>query len=210
MFENLKIASPGNELQSVPSGFVSSRVSSLLIDLEVEIAQLSEDLRKGALVGNSQNLIVHLQILNAEISVIRPLLSEPRVRDTRHSLVAATAEQITTARAKRCQFLPPSLFCDTAWGILLQLTVAHEAQTKVPISALADKVGVPISTASRWIDSLVDHRLVTRVQILGDKSQSLAELSERGAGIMGCYLAQCRDDMVAFARSDCFAPRAAI
>ena len=91
-----------------------------------------------------------------------------------HSLVEA-AVRILAQRKARTRFLPPSLFHEPAWEVLLSLYIAQCRGQTVNIKHLTQAVDAPVTTAQRWIDALAHMRLVHRV--VDDLDRRRVELS---------------------------------
>ena len=96
-----------------------------------------------------------------------------------------SAETVTAAiqaRRQRSQFLPPYLFGEPAWDMLLELFHAELTNRGITAAGLCDSVAVPVAVGERWIDALVQEGLVVR------RSTSL-ELSPEGSEALRHYFA---------------------
>jgi DNA-binding MarR family transcriptional regulator len=76
------------------------------------------------------------------------------------------AEIILEARKERARILPPSMFSEPAWDMLLALFIAGEVPAAADLARLA---GTPATTAWRWVAYLEDHKLVERVSNFKDR-----------------------------------------
>lgn len=93
---------------------------------------------------------------------------------------ASLAKHIYAARAERAKFLGADLFGEPAWDILLSLYVAEHEDRRMKISAACNESGVPASTALRWIERLIELKLLKRFQNHLDSRSSFVELTEEG------------------------------
>lgn len=75
---------------------------------------------------------------------------------------AAIIKNVILARGRRGAYLPPELFAEPAWDILLDLFLAHVSQVRISVSSLCLASKVPTTTALRWLNTLEDHQLVER------------------------------------------------
>lgn len=103
--------------------------------------------------------------------------------------MARSIRNLIRQRRARTRFLPPELFADPAWDILLDLTAARLEGSSVPISSLCIAAGVPTTTALRWIAMLVDLNLLARRSDRADKRRVFVELTEKGWDSMSRFFA---------------------
>jgi DNA-binding MarR family transcriptional regulator len=75
---------------------------------------------------------------------------------------ASKVRSILKARRAREEMIGKDLFADPAWDMLLDLYAAGLEQRKVSTSELCIASAVPATTALRWIDKLVQMKLVNR------------------------------------------------
>lgn len=82
---------------------------------------------------------------------------------------AATPQQLTDfarqtihARRLRSRHFPETLFGEPAWDILLELLCAGTEEREVTVPHLCEVVGVPGTTALRWLNCLANEGLVVR------------------------------------------------
>lgn len=74
----------------------------------------------------------------------------------------AMVECLIRGRRLRERFFEPVLFADPVWDILLDLYLAKLEQRETTVAGLCAASGVPESTATRHIDSLIKRGLITR------------------------------------------------
>lgn len=101
--------------------------------------------------------------------------------------------KLVRMREQRGQFLNPALFSDPMWDILLDLTSARLEQKTVPVSAVCQAAGVPMSTALRQIRSLVDMGLIRRWSDPLDRRRDLLAINDEAMDAMRQYLTYLRD-----------------
>jgi DNA-binding MarR family transcriptional regulator len=75
---------------------------------------------------------------------------------------ASHVRAVLRARRAREELIGADLFADPAWDMLLDLYAAHLEQRKVSTSELCIASAVPATTALRWIEKLVQMKMVTR------------------------------------------------
>lgn len=81
-------------------------------------------------------------------------------------------------RRDRDRHLPPELFGDPAWDMLLDLTAARMEQIDVPVFSLCLAAAVPTTTALRWVRSLSEAGLFVRRTDPGDARRVFITLSD--------------------------------
>jgi DNA-binding MarR family transcriptional regulator len=93
------------------------------------------------------------------------------------SVAPETLRAIIRARRLRATHLPPDLFADPAWDMLLDLLQAEIAQHRVPVSSLCIAAAVPATTALRWIKTMTDRGLLLRREDPHDGRRVFIEMS---------------------------------
>jgi DNA-binding MarR family transcriptional regulator len=91
------------------------------------------------------------------------------------------------ARQQRERYFQGKLFSDPAWDILLELYAASLADRRLTVSRLADRTGVAMTTALRWINTLQQEGLLDRQDHPLDGRQVYHFLSEAGLQVMDSY-----------------------
>ena len=69
---------------------------------------------------------------------------------------------LNEARQQRGRFFNSNLFADPAWDMLLELYGASLTERRLTVSRLAERSGVPSTTALRWIATLETEGLIDR------------------------------------------------
>lgn len=109
--------------------------------------------------------------------------SEPSFADL-HRLGA----KIIKSRHSRSEYLSEKLLNEANWGILLDLVVAGLKGEKVATSSACAAAQVPLSTALRHVNQLIQEGWVRRVNDPGDKRRTFLELHPRYFDVMVAYL----------------------
>jgi len=104
----------------------------------------------------------------------------------------AQVRNIVRMREKRSDFLDRELFSDPTWDILLDLTSAKLQGTPIPVSSACAATNVPLSTALRYVRSLVDAGLVRRWKDTADRRRDMLELEDKTMDAMVRYLDEVR------------------
>ena len=94
------------------------------------------------------------------------------------------------ARRQRSAFFKSKLFADPAWDMLLELYAASLTERRLSVSRLAERSGVPMTTALRWIATLEAEGLIERQDDPFDKRRYFLLLSDDGIGAMKAYFDQ--------------------
>jgi hypothetical protein len=94
------------------------------------------------------------------------------------------------ARRVRARYLPPELFCEPAWEILLDLLRAEIARQQVSVSSLCIAAGVPGTTALRCIKKMVDEGIILRRDDPADARRTFLELSPGVSCALRRYFAE--------------------
>jgi FixJ family two-component response regulator len=109
----------------------------------------------------------------------------------------AQVRGIVRMREKRADFLDPQLFSDPTWDILLDLTAARLEDKPVPVSSVCVATNVPLTTALRYVRSMVEAGLIRRWKDTKDRRRDLLELEDQTMVAMTKYLADVRRRMPA-------------
>lgn len=121
--------------------------------------------------------------------------AQPRTPQEDREALLAQVRTIVRLREKRADFLDRQLFSDPTWDILLDLTAARLEGKPVPVSSVCAATNVPLSTALRYVRSLVDAGLVRRWKDTEDRRRDMLELEEQTMQAMTRYLADVRRRM---------------
>jgi CheY-like chemotaxis protein len=100
----------------------------------------------------------------------------------------AFVRNVVKNRQSRAKYFDPELFAGPAWDILLDLAAAGLHGDTVATSSACAGTQVPLSTALRYINQLVEAGLVTRKADPTDKRRTLLELEPAALSAMTRYL----------------------
>ena len=98
------------------------------------------------------------------------------------------ATKIMKDRQSRSKFFDPQILSGPAWDILLDLAAAGLKGEAVPTSSACASTQVPLSTALRHVNQLVEAGLVKREADPGDRRRTLLELEPHALELMTRYL----------------------
>ncbi|MBO9574594.1 MAG: MarR family transcriptional regulator [Sphingobium sp.] len=160
------------------------------------IEQLSEEVRR--LARTIERLTQHNEARTSEGAVpLRagyrgmPGIAEDRMNEPPRGYEsapdqagAATPGEIRAllrARRLREQFLPPDLFADPAWDMILDLMAARLSGQRVSVSSLCIAAAVPPTTALRWIRQLTDRGVFARIDDPADGRRVFIEITDEAA-----------------------------
>jgi|tagenome__1003787_1003787.scaffolds.fasta_scaffold20926453_2 DNA-binding MarR family transcriptional regulator len=87
-------------------------------------------------------------------------------------------EWLIRARRNRARYLPPELFAEPAWDILVDLLRAEIVHERVSVSSACIAAAVPPTTGLRWLRTLEQHGLVVRKRDLHDARRIFVVLSQ--------------------------------
>jgi DNA-binding MarR family transcriptional regulator len=99
-----------------------------------------------------------------------------------------TVNWLIRARRERARYLPPELFADPAWDILLDLLQAEITSRPATVSSVCSASGVPATTALRWLKHLADEGLVLRKPDPNDGRRVYVELAPKVSEALRCYV----------------------
>ena len=135
-----------------------------------------------------------LNSINHSASTL-PILSEldDPVLDQEPSLDVANTvgvlRRIIRERRVRERFFKKARFGEPAWDIILDLTLASFEGKTVAVSSLCIASGVPMSTAMRWINEMIEAGLIDRWIDPTDGRRNLMQVSPATRDAMLRYLA---------------------
>jgi len=105
---------------------------------------------------------------------------------------ASEVRAMIRARRLRDRHLPPELFGEPAWDMLLDLFAARIERVKVAVSSLCIAGAVPPTTALRTIRYMTERGLFARVADPVDKRRVFIEMTDETAFAMQAYVAAAR------------------
>jgi FixJ family two-component response regulator/DNA-binding MarR family transcriptional regulator len=160
-----------------------------LLSKPVSIEQLAEALRRAT--------AYHFAMANRfQITALTKRLEPPVVRDqkakqdntpTEEDLQAFT-RMLLKFQHNKSKFFDPAVLTGPSWEILLDIAEATLRGESVPASSAAAATHIPLSTALRHVNNLVDAGLVRRWIDPTDKRRSLLELEPHAVAAMQRYL----------------------
>lgn len=160
-----------------------------LLGKPVSIEQLAEALRRAS--------AYHFAMANRfQITALSKRLDPPVVRDqkakqdnipTEEELQAFT-RMLLKFQHNKSKFFDPAVLAGPSWEILLDIAEATLRGESVPASSAAAATHIPLSTALRHVNNLVDAGLVRRWIDPTDKRRSLLELEPHAVAAMQRYL----------------------
>lgn len=160
-----------------------------LLSKPVTMEDLAEALRRAS--------AHHFTMSNRfQITALTKRLDPPVIRERSATAdVAPTAPELQTFvqmllkfQHNKTKFFDPSVLSGPAWEILLDITEASMRGESVPASSASATTLVPLSTALRHVNNLVDAGLVRKWTDPTDKRRTLLELEPHALTAMQRYL----------------------
>ena len=146
----------------------------------------------------SDSLLKQAEALQAQAAELAAIISGASSETLISSKgTAALVKGIVRARTQRTKFLPPSLFAEPAWDILLGLYSAELAQRRMTVSQVCAAAKVPATTAIRWLNTLESSQLIIRRPDPLDGRRSFVELTEHGEKAMENFFQSIKDALLA-------------
>lgn len=102
---------------------------------------------------------------------------------------AAKLRQMIRRRQIRGKFFDADLLAEPAWDMLLDLAAARAEGKRVSVTSLCLASGVPVSTASRWIERMMEGGLLHREQDQADGGRVFLSLSDQAISALDRYFA---------------------
>lgn len=103
--------------------------------------------------------------------------------------VIATLRSLISSRRLRDRFFQDARFGEPAWDILLDLALAWFEKKSVSASSVCIASGVPMSTAMRWINEMVEANLIERWIDPTDGRRNLVQIAPATRTAMLRYIA---------------------
>lgn len=176
------------ELVDAAAGYVLPDDDAVVISAVIKAAVMPAG--AGRVADGTAQIISALSAEAGRIAEQLAALAEQRTAGTGSGrpVDAALVRRLLRVRRDRARFLPPDLFADPAWDVLLDLTAARLEARLTPVSSLCIAADVPTTTALRWIRSLSDAGLIVRRSDPSDARRSHVELSDAAADAMFGWL----------------------
>jgi hypothetical protein len=108
-------------------------------------------------------------------------------RQAADEVSAGAVGNVIQAWRERSCFLPSELFCDVAWGMLLELLHAEIGRRQVSSMTLCKTSAAPSSSARRWLKALEDRALVVCYSDPHDAEGELVELTAEASMALRHY-----------------------
>lgn len=177
-------------LQSLPSALDALDKSLALTTGEVQ-RQVEIIARAVIKLGQRFHRITNDRtLIEPEISSsLRPEIiggAEPEIDNNE---VIATLRGLINSRRLRDRFFRDARFGEPAWDILLDLALAWFEKKSVSASSVCIASGVPMSTAMRWINEMVEVKLIERWIDPTDGRRNLVQIAPATRLAMLRYIA---------------------
>jgi len=149
-----------------------ARIARALASLAGEVPGASSDVFSDGLIGfRAETASIGGSTLAVGASEVRAMIRARRLRD---------------------RYLPPELFGEPAWDMLLDLFAARIERVKVAVSSLCIAAAVPPTTALRTIRQMTEQGLFARIADPADKRRVFIEMTDQTAAAMQAYVAAAR------------------
>lgn len=197
--DNVKLAlNPLNDpsLRPLTQPVASQDLGAALDELSRSVALTNADVqrqveiiaRAAIRLGQRLNSINHrTSTLPVFHEVDNSALDEEPLLDVANSI--AVLRRIIRERRLRQRFFEEVRFGEPAWDIMLDLTLAWFEGKAVAVSSLCIASGVPVSTAMRWINDMVEAGIINRWIDPTDARRNLMQISPATRDAMLRYLA---------------------
>jgi DNA-binding MarR family transcriptional regulator len=103
-------------------------------------------------------------------------------------VLVKVARAVIEARHNRTHALPPAIFGEPAWDMLLALYTCPRSEEGERVSNLSLSSGTPATTTLRWIDYLEREGFVTLRSCPTDKRVVFIQLTDKASDAIGTYL----------------------
>jgi DNA-binding MarR family transcriptional regulator len=138
------------------------------------------------------------RMLKDDNRLVDALVQHPTNRSTSTGSVdrvelVKRARRAFLERQSRTSYFEPSLFGEPGWDILLVLYVADLVGGRQTVGTLAEGIGLPLSTVTRWATYLEKERFVAREAHPTDRRKSFVRLLEKGREELDGYFASLED-----------------
>jgi DNA-binding MarR family transcriptional regulator len=106
--------------------------------------------------------------------IVRPAVSKNRSREALEH-----ARHLLALYRARAKLFGEDLFVDPAWMMMLDLFVAYRTGRVVSVSSLCLASSAPPTTALRWINMMVERKIICRTPDANDLRRHNVTLSEQ-------------------------------
>lgn len=178
---------------SVDTAICAMRFNAVdMLEKPVSLEGLSASLRRAtsrwARLAAQFRLLALSQTARRADPVMAPTPHDPSRRQPSIAELQSFATRIMKDRQSRSKFFDPQILSGPAWDILLDLAAAGLKGEPVPTSSACASTQVPLSTALRHVNQLVEAGLVKREADPGDRRRTLLELEPHALELMTRYL----------------------
>jgi hypothetical protein len=146
------------------------------------ILRFIEDIRNGSesLLSRTKEAMNVILQSDSQYEEISSRAVNPENGATGSKVSEEWLQRLVRMRTLRDSHFPRDLFCDPAWDMVLDLTLAHLGSKQISVSSLCVASGVPATTALRRIDDLVDCGLAKRLKDPSDGRRVFVALTDEG------------------------------
>lgn len=127
--------------------------------------------------------------LAAKLLEQSPEISDEAVAGIKNEDAIAVLRSLIQSRRLRDRFFREARFGEPAWDILLDLALAWFEKKSVSASSVCIASGVPMSTAMRWINEMVEVKLIERWIDPSDGRRNLVQIAPATRTAMLRYIA---------------------
>jgi len=120
--------------------------------------------------------------------VVRPVSIGGSQVLTRKSLIDAARHELKKRR-RRTQLLSEGMFGEPAWEMLLLLYIEQQG-TRLNLARLSENLGLPGTTALRWLSYLEDRGLIQREAHPTDQRSAFLKLTDKAIEALDVYLSE--------------------
>jgi len=144
-------------------------------------------------MGQEDRELVELKIPQADlhrVMEVLSLLSQSQVSqdNQKKSLdLWLKSRALLADRQKRALIFGKAMFGEPPWELLLTLFASAESEG-ISVNALAERSGVPATSAKRWLDYLEQQGLIGRNDHSSDTRKTMVALTSKGIERMQTYL----------------------
>lgn len=178
---------------SVDTAICAMRSSAVdMLEKPISLEGLSASLRRAtsrwARLSAQFKMLALSQSARRAQPAVAPTPQQFNSRQPSSDELQSFAARIMKDRQSRSKFFDPQILSGPAWDILLDLAAAGLKGEPVPTSSACASTQVPLSTALRHVNQLVEAGLVKREADPGDRRRTLLELEPHALELMKRYL----------------------
>lgn len=178
---------------SIDTAVCAMRSSAVdMLEKPISLEGLSASLRRATSRWARLSAQFKLLALSQTARRAEPIVAAPAPEMTQRQPsmdeLQSFAARIMKDRQSRSKFFDPQILSGPAWDILLDLAAAGLKGEPVPTSSACASTQVPLSTALRHVNQLVEAGLVKREADPGDRRRTLLELEPHALELMTRYL----------------------